>query len=214
MKNSVVKTAIKFINKDIKKKLDFRTITECLKSKGYTVIFYNPEEGNNLIESYGLTEFSRTVKAFTVRKDALKIVFISSVVPPEDKLYLLLHEVGHIVLGHLNTNSLTTNSRLQDMEAEAFAYTLLNPPKQNKLLLSFFVIIIMLSFVFGTLLTPNVIPVTAPVSTQTTYEYVYITPSGKKFHRENCIYTQDKKCTSLTKEEAQKTHEPCLVCKP
>ncbi|HHV80497.1 TPA: nuclease [bacterium] len=44
--------------------------------------------------------------------------------------------------------------------------------------------------------------------------WVYITETGKKYHRAKCRYL-DKSCIEITLEEAKKAgYEPCKVCKP
>jgi len=43
---------------------------------------------------------------------------------------------------------------------------------------------------------------------------VYVTETGKKYHREDCRYL-DKSKIAMTKEDAiKKGYEPCDVCKP
>ncbi|MBN2878282.1 MAG: hypothetical protein JXN65_01510 [Clostridia bacterium] len=52
-------------------------------------------------------------------------------------------------------------------------------------------------------------------STPTPYEYiVYITDTGKKYHRLGCRYLDDS-CHSITLADAEKLgYEPCKVCNP
>ena len=42
--------------------------------------------------------------------------------------------------------------------------------------------------------------------------YVYVTPSGSKYHRYNCRYVRSY--TKITLEEARRLYNPCGVCKP
>ncbi|GAB6390929.1 MAG: hypothetical protein MdMp014T_0302 [Treponematales bacterium] len=42
---------------------------------------------------------------------------------------------------------------------------------------------------------------------------VYITRTGKKYHRENCRYLRQSKIET-TLEEARRSYEPCSVCNP
>lgn len=43
---------------------------------------------------------------------------------------------------------------------------------------------------------------------------VYITKTGKKYHREDCYMITNKDVISLSIEEAQKLYEPCAICRP
>ena len=104
MKNKVIKTAKNFINKELKKQVYFDTITEYLKTKGYIVVFYDKNGENELLDKLGLLDYSKTVSAFTVIRNDVIFIFVDSSASSEDKLYLLLHETGHILLNHMNTN--------------------------------------------------------------------------------------------------------------
>ena len=222
MKNPVIRAAQKFINRTLKGKTDTTSITAYLQSIGYTVSLYEAKDEDNLIEKYELDSRAKIVHAFTVEEGNVKFVYVNNALSPENKRYAILHETGHIVLGHLISDDLIVNDRLREMEAEAFAYMVLNPPKQNRTLLALLILLIVL-------LVANLLPVPASVQTSSLnnsytaemsaitdnqIEYVYITPSGKKYHRENCFYTKGKECTMLSKKEARKNYEPCLVCNP
>lgn len=50
-------------------------------------------------------------------------------------------------------------------------------------------------------------------STAADNETVYVTASGKKYHRSGCKYLTDTART-ITLSEARKTYEPCAHCKP
>ena len=46
-------------------------------------------------------------------------------------------------------------------------------------------------------------------------QIVYVTPAGRKFHTEQCIYSQGDNVTSLTVKEAKEQgYEPCRFCSP
>lgn len=209
MNNSVTKAAIKFRRK-IKKQVDFESISAYLRKNGYAIVFYHPETGHKLLDELDLADYAQKTSAFTLQGDSNRFIFIKSDVPPEDKLYLLLHEAGHIMLNHLNSNVLTVNTRLQDVEADTFAHTVLNPPKHNYIItaLSALVTALLLGTVFLHFQTPKTTSPTTPV------EYVLITPTGEKYHRETCRYVQGKNCTQLTEAEAQKNYDPCSICNP
>lgn len=92
--------------------------------KQYKIVFYNTEAGDAEIERYGL-EHKTTLKAFTLSASA-KIIFIDGSLHTEDRLYVLLHEIGHIVLGHIGDGRLMTRHQLlTEYEADSFAYEVL-----------------------------------------------------------------------------------------
>lgn len=92
---------------------------------GYVVVLFNTPEGDVEIERYNLITERIVLKAFTYYETA-RIVFIDANLHPEDRLYLLLHELGHIALGHLEGNKILNKSKyLLDIEADAFAYSII-----------------------------------------------------------------------------------------
>ena len=53
-----------------------------------------------------------------------------------------------------------------------------------------------------------------PVSAAETDDTVYITRTGKAYHRKNCMYAKDKDCIALSRAEAEKEYLPCKYCNP
>lgn len=120
----IIKQAIK-LRRKLKWKINFESIEEYLEGIGYKVIFFNTPVGDAELTRYGLTEKAEETKAFTYCGSA-KIVFINGQLSPEDKTYLLYHELGHIVLGHLKYRHIGTNNKhLLEFQADTFAYALL-----------------------------------------------------------------------------------------
>ena len=122
---TLIKAAKRFVRHDLKYHVNSEAVLMCLRKSGYLVIFYEPEKGHCIITEYNLTELSKTVNAFTVRKGNNKFVFLRKGMLEEDLLYALLHEAGHITLKHLSPDRIPINKRLAEMEAETFAYTVL-----------------------------------------------------------------------------------------
>lgn len=62
--------------------------------------------------------------------------------------------------------------------------------------------------------TVAVVATTQQMNNGTSGEYVYVTPSGKKYHKQDCwTLSKSKNLTKLTVEEAEsKRYEPCSVC--
>ena len=121
-----IKKKYRKINKALKGKTDFITLQKYIKDQyDYKVIFYNTDYGNRELVRYDLNDDALTTNAFTYSGNA-KIIFINHNVSPEDKTYLLYHEIGHIVLGHFEDHKIALTSKyLLDIEADAFAYMLL-----------------------------------------------------------------------------------------
>ncbi len=209
-------------------KLTFISVEKILNKLGYSVVFFNTPTGDEEIERYELEAEAETLKSFTYARTA-HIVFINGNLHSDDKLYLALHELGHIVLGHVGDGRLITrNSILIDIEADNFVYSIIYPPKRNSFHTLVAAIILSISILFGTcyicnqnktaqVQTANT-EVFTPTPIQTDFSQttsVYVTSSGKKFHCADCRYVKNKtNVTELERDMAISLYEPCSVCNP
>lgn len=120
----IINQAVK-LRRKLKGKTDFVSVEEYLNIIGYKVIFFNTPVGDAELQRYNLSEKAQKTKAFTYRATA-KIVFIDNDISPEDKTYVLYHELGHIELGHLDYKRMSTiNKILMEFQADTFACALL-----------------------------------------------------------------------------------------
>lgn len=207
MNNNIRKTANKFYKKT-KGNVNLKSIISQLRMLGYSTVFFNTPEGDEILSA--LSIFPQQVKAFTYCGSA-NIVFVDNNQHPADKLYSLLHELGHILIGHIGKGEIDLNNKRKiENEAEAFAYMVLNPPKRQKSLILFMLAAIILSIFLGAISAP----VIAPVTKAERADYVYVTSSGTKYHDINCIHVKDKNCAELPQDEALKIFQPCKVCNP
>ena len=233
LNNEIRKTAKKFL-KETKGKNDFVSVENYLKKKGYKVIFFNTVVGDKELERYALTQKAKQSSAFTYVGTA-KIIFIDNDVPNDDKNYLLYHETGHIELGHIDYERMSTkNNYLMEFEADTFAHFILNPPRTNKhLVLSYILsmVFILISFYFGvctgknnyvpmntielqsTPVIENVIIPDKEIKPEKVTNIVFVTKTGKKYHRETCGYLKNSKIEML-RADAEKKYTPCKVCNP
>ena len=109
----------------LRKKLCFENVEKAINDCGYSVVFFNTDLGDAEIERYDLSEEKDRLKAFTYYETA-RIVFIDGNSSAEDMLYLALHELGHIILGHMDTDIFTHNKILLDIEADTFVYKVIH----------------------------------------------------------------------------------------
>lgn len=214
------------------KKLTLSNIEKILKQLGYTVIQFNTVTGDFEIERYYLSQEKATLKAFTYFENA-HIVFIDTNLHTEDKLYLLLHELGHICLEHLEGNNLESrNKYLMDIEADNFAYSIIYGDNKGFVYVLLSAVLISISVLIAGMInaTTNTVPTynhiesakmpiftESPVATlkpKTEAETVYVTSSGNKFHRADCYYLQNKTITELSRTKATTRYAPCAVCNP
>lgn len=206
-------------------KLTLSNVEKEINKLGYSVVSYNTPIGDLEIERYYLEEEKKTMDAFTYYETA-KIVFVDGNLHSTDRLYLLLHELGHICLNHLEGDNISNNNKyLLDIEADNFAYSIIKGKQtwsENILLAS---IILSASIIAGVYITntfPKTVETTAispktPIATETNIykgDMVYITTYGTKFHKAGCRYIKGKDLPAIPRVQAEKNYTPCSVCDP
>lgn len=199
---------------------------------GYQILLFNKLQNTQkvqaIIDAYNLHDNVEHRKIFMFASDNVKLLFIHKYMSETDMIHYLLHELGHIYLGHTNRiNDETT----QEREADDFA-------AQVKLMLAlqnsfrFLAVTLAAVILIGAAhhFTGNkVVPVSVPQNNieavpeptplsihQIDGETVFKTTGGEKIHRADCIYIQNKtNIIELSKTEAIAAgYEPCKVCKP
>lgn len=215
MKEDIIRLSETFLKKELKNDVGIDTLTAYLHRKGYPLIFYDPRKNNEVISSAGLSEYSKTVRAFTIKYKGTQAVFVDSTAPQSDKLSALLHEVAHIYLNHLDSNREAVDKRKQEMQAEAFVYAVFNRKPYKKtgiffLAVSAAALTLLITFsrsFFSGIALADSLP------SQSSDE-VFITEGGGTYHRKSCIYLKNKDCTALPKARIKGSLSPCGVCKP
>lgn len=121
-----IKRKAREVRRELKGQLDFVSVEKYLQKIGYIVAFFNMPEGDTELARHKLNIKAENTPAFTYYGPA-KIVFIDGDISAEDKRFLLFHELGHIVLGHLDYDRMSAKSKyLMELEADTFAYMLIS----------------------------------------------------------------------------------------
>ncbi len=113
---------VRLLHKSLRGEITVPGLIKYIERYGYNTVFFNTEDGDKLRKLYGLERGNAEAFSFY---SITKIVFVDDF--STDKIYLLLHECGHIVLKHIDENQLhSIDRRTTENEAEAFAYAALH----------------------------------------------------------------------------------------
>lgn len=213
MDNRIRKTAIKFY-KSLHGKPESARIIAALKKVGFEVVFFNTSDGDAIIKSYRLQELAASRDAFTCSGKSKQFVFINNNLSAIEKRNALLHETGHIMLGHVGSGEVCLlDNRVNEAEADAFMLEVLCPTRTYHLPLALIigVLVCALAFNLPGKQSSDLASVSIP---QISEEIVYITSTGSKYHTEGCIHTKDKNCAEIIRQQADKILSPCAICNP
>lgn len=190
-----------------------------IEDQGYEIVEYGSEdfESQHLLDKMGLTAYARARKAFTYKQGLARFVFIFEDLSAKEKLLALAHEVGHIACSHLKDGN-TECSVDEEYEANEFAHHLLHPGLWLRIKAwlithkksAIAVAVIVLVVIIGAVIITNVL------QSNSYYREYYITKSGEKYHKEDCIFIKDKKNVERLTETHYYSGEygPCQICLP
>ena len=222
MATTIKKSARRFLKEYKIKKLTVDRISEIIRSQGYKIVrfgkAYNDENTEILINGLDLSGYIQAYSAFTYTDDKYRLVFLEDNISDEETLILLTHEEGHIYNHHFGETVIAGKNTLHEFEANEFAHYVLNPTLLNKMttfvlnhkVVSIISGILVLLIVGGCIATPII------MKQQSYYGNYYVSPSGTRYHEEECFYIRDKETKErVTRDDIiNRGLEPCKVCLP
>lgn len=218
MTKQVKKIAGEYLRRQISGAVTSEKVISALQSQGYTVVPFNAVSNSSDISELaallGVGEYIRSSKGFTYADSNNRIVFLNEDLSEEERVYVLLHEQGHILCRHLCEGNILGNDVVQEHEANEFVHFVLYPTLGMKIAQRRKQIIISLSAIIAAV---TIIALIGAVNQQKTYygEY-YITETGHKYHKADCVFVKNKiNVRRLTEEEFESGEfEACEMCLP
>ena len=251
-------TALINFSTAVKNDITFESAAKYLNERGIEIIFANTPNGDKRIYALNIADVVKDKKSITVYKKNVKCVVINNNLSSEDKLFMILHEIGHILLGHIDTDYYNAVNNVKiDNEAEAFTYLSMHTSKskyivyklikhKNAIISCICMSILISAFAVGYVTqergkpaipqtaivsediknTPAITPTpenTAIVAEETpnanppdnSAQMVYVTPTGKKYHKYNCHTIDKYTAIEISIDKAKESHyEPCKICNP
>lgn len=206
-------------------------IKQIIEQSGWEIYSYN--EAVDIIEQYNLQEMSANNDSFATRIGNKIIILYDDEISQLDFPYILAHEIGHIVLGHLNNTDNTDDIYTKERDCNCFANELLGYIPNHKIAIacgigvitSLILTIIVVLFNNNYSITQNPpldtsFNITISIDESVLSEHitettpVYITQYGEKFHLEGCRYIENKdNLIKVSIAEAVKAgYEHCEIC--
>ena len=204
------------------KKISLKGLKKAVQELGYTIIEFdsceNDEDISSVIERLDLGEYIARLKGFTYSDAEYHLVFVNKYLNEYEKILLLSHEAGHILCGHMARGLLSGSSVEQEDEANQFSYFLLHPNIRDRIKICGGIHKrgIAAAAAAG-FITAGLLGYYCYARQQELYygEF-YVTDSGERYHKKECIFIKNKKnVRRLTDEELEKgQYGPCQICLP
>lgn len=189
---------------------------------------YRPSSENDIVlNKLNIDKDFRKKSAFSYAKDEIKYIFIYSKISDEAASTLLLHELAHIYLKHLEKSTISTES--DEIEADLFVSCIFREFHNKRIRLtalnSFICVltaIMLVVSVHNSRENETIAEVDTTISAITSVpnseqdessEIVVVTKSGKKYHKLDCYHVAGSDVIELTISEAEAAgYKPCKDC--
>lgn len=220
--NKTKQLASAFIKENKLYSANFSALNLSAENIGYTIIEFSKTFNNNdvnvIVEKLKLNEYIQKSNGFTFANNKYRLIFINKDLSEKEKAVVIAHELGHIICKHFGTNPIIGQDVLEEYEANEFAHYLLHNGLNKRTYVfvsihkkSAAVFLILVAFIVVA------VPATMFIKKQQSYygEY-YITDTGQKYHKKECIFVKDKKnVRRITKEEFESDeYKSCEICLP
>ena len=127
--NIITKSALKLL-KSTNGKVNYTSLCNYITGKGFLVIELHTDKGDEILRRFECYDKYAGEKGITVMQKHVSFVIIDSTLSTDDKVRILLHEIGHIELHFSDKRTLVDISGVErENQAEIFAYTVLRMSK-------------------------------------------------------------------------------------
>lgn len=201
-------------------------LSSVAEKESYCVYWYD-DENDRLIRALNAESFCRTNIAFSVCQKDMRCIFIKSDVPDKAAAKLLLHELAHIRLHHLDKCETTASASEND--ADVFvnyvrARVSGNTRQTRRMIAVIMVCLAVTAIVYAVHSWDTssseyseyniAVPVVNEVDIDVTEtSIVYITDTGDKYHERDCYHLKGRHITALDIDIAESMgKEPCKDC--
>lgn len=222
MSKAIKKIVNQFIKKHRIKTMNYSALKEVVKNVGFTIIEFNnilnDKDVETIIQNLGLGEMALRSRGFTYADNHYRLVFIDEDLNDDEKLYVLSHELGHIICEHFTTAPIVGKGVKEEYEANEFSHYLLKQSGFRKIKnvisahrKAFIASVVILCLMIGSFTAYLII------RNKSVYEdNLYITATGECYHKKECIFVKNKtNIQKLTKEDFEKgIYSPCDMCLP
>lgn len=222
MTKPIKKKAKKYIVEHYLKRITFGSLKEAAVKDGYTVIefnnSYNDKNISTIIKNLKIEDIIACSRGFTYSDENYRLIFINEDLNDKEKILVLSHELGHIVCNHTISPTIIGIDVIQEHEANEFSHYLLKKNSlqkmkivvcEHKKMAITISILLLLSLMFW-------VGFGIKKNEQLYMPDLYITSTGNKYHKKDCIFVKDKTSKQkLSKEKFESgRYEACNMCLP
>lgn len=205
-----MKNSLRFFveNQFYKGKITYQRLKDIVYSYGFSLFEYDLRSNDEIIDllhSCNLVNYAEFTGCFTyIDDDYHKYVFIRSGETEKDKVYMLLHELGHIYNEHFTAKGLIHyTGTAKEKKANFFASVQLHLNSVFRTIPCLIILLVCTGLMFGN---------HSYKSSDKEIEIVYYTQNGEVYHLfDDCYYLKNSTIISGSLESCSKKRI-CVIC--
>lgn len=126
MEDVVQKAVSEFKRSFGNKHLNIKNLVSYVHSEfNCNVFFYDDTNFSGLMNDLDVLDFSKGKQGFTYKSRNCTSMLISLKFSYPDRVGTMLHEIGHLLMGHLDAADAEADDQRYETQADAFAYQIL-----------------------------------------------------------------------------------------
>lgn len=121
MKKIQKKKALEFC-REVDWDISYERLYHYLASRGWKIVLVgNGSQAEGILDTIGKRQYVKEHGAFTYQNSEFKLVFVDKKLTLYGKRNILVHEIGHILLGHVTVDTLLGQDPFLEQEAKEFS---------------------------------------------------------------------------------------------
>lgn len=199
--------------------INLKTVIYITENKGIELFEYGSDNYagvENLLRELKLENAAAASHGFAFSDGMNNIIFVRETLTEEEKVLVIAHELGHILLGHLKGAASMYVGAREEYEANEFVHYIMNAAPLFRLKIRIHekrrAVVGIAAAVM--IIAAGICTAAGIIKYDSAADY-YITETGEKYHRADCVTIRGKKVHKMTEEERESgKYTPCAVCLP
>lgn len=199
--------------------INLKTVIYITENKGIELFEYGSDNYagvENLLRELKLENAAAASHGFAFSDGMNDIIFVRETLTEEEKVLVIAHELGHILLGHLKGAASMYVGAREEYEANEFVHYIMNAAPLFRLKIRIHekrrAVVGIAAAVM--IIAAGICTAAGIIKYDSEADY-YITETGEKYHQADCVTIRGKKVHKMTEEERESgKYTPCAVCLP
>ncbi len=188
--------------------INLKTVIYITENKGIELFEYGSDNYagvENLLRELKLENAAAASHGFAFSDGMNNIIFVRETLTEDEKVLVIAHELGHILLGHLKGAASMYVGAREEYEANEFVHYIMNAAPLFRLKIRIHekrrAVVGIAAAVM--IIAAGICTAAGIIKYDSAADY-YITETGEKYHQADCVTIRGKKVHKMTEEEPKR----------